>query len=32
LEVRELPARDGLPWGIAAGRATLLDAMWNFDL
>ena len=32
LEVRELPARDGMPWGIAAGRANLLDALWDFRL
>ena len=32
LEVRELPARDGMPWGIAAGRAGLLDALSDFRL
>ena len=32
LEVRELPARDGMPWGIAAGRAELLDALGDFEL
>ena len=32
LDVRELDARDGMPWGIAAGRAALLDALCEFDL
>ena len=27
LEVRDLPARDGLPYGVMAGRAELLDAL-----
>jgi myo-inositol-1(or 4)-monophosphatase len=32
LEVRDLPERDGLPYGIAAGRPGLLDALAEFDL
>jgi myo-inositol-1(or 4)-monophosphatase len=32
LEVRDLPARDGLPYGVAAGRADLLDALMAFEL
>jgi myo-inositol-1(or 4)-monophosphatase len=32
LEVRDLPARDGLPYGIAAGPPGLLDALSAFDL
>jgi myo-inositol-1(or 4)-monophosphatase len=32
LEVRDLPARDGLPYGIAAGRPALLDELAAFDL
>ena len=31
LEVRDLPARDGLPYGIMAGRGELLDALARFD-
>jgi myo-inositol-1(or 4)-monophosphatase len=32
LEVRDLPARDGLPYGVMAGRADLLDALTDrFD-
>ena len=30
LEVRDLPARDGLPYGVAAGRTALLDALSAF--
>ena len=32
LEVRELPARDGLPWGIAVARRELLDELLALDL
>ena len=32
LEVRDLPARDGLPYGVAAGNAPLLDALAAFGL
>ncbi len=32
LEVRDLPAREGLPYGIAAGRPALLDALAAFAL
>ena len=32
LEVRDLPERDGLPYGIAAGPAALLDRLSAFDL
>jgi myo-inositol-1(or 4)-monophosphatase len=32
LEIRELAERDGMPWGIAAGRPALLDALTGFDL
>jgi myo-inositol-1(or 4)-monophosphatase len=32
LEVRDLPARDGMPYGIAAGRPALLDALAPFGL
>jgi myo-inositol-1(or 4)-monophosphatase len=32
LDVRRLDERDGLPWGVAAGRANLLDALWDFGL
>jgi myo-inositol-1(or 4)-monophosphatase len=32
LEVRDLAPRDGLPYGIAAGRGRLLDEMWGFGL
>ena len=31
LEVRDLPARDGLPYGVMAGRPELLDALARFD-
>ena len=31
LEVRDLPARDGLPYGVMAGRPELLDAVERFD-
>jgi myo-inositol-1(or 4)-monophosphatase len=31
LEVRDLAARDGLPYGIIAGRPELLDALVRFD-
>ena len=31
LEVRDLPARDGLPYGIMAGPGELLDALARFD-
>ena len=31
LEVRDLPARDGMPYGVMAGRAELLDALARFD-
>ncbi|MDQ3742265.1 MAG: inositol monophosphatase, partial [Actinomycetota bacterium] len=31
LEVRDLPARDGLPYGVMAGRPALLDALARFD-
>jgi myo-inositol-1(or 4)-monophosphatase len=31
LEVRDLPARDGLPYGVMAGRSDLLDALARFD-
>ncbi|HEV2812356.1 MAG TPA: inositol monophosphatase family protein [Solirubrobacteraceae bacterium] len=31
LEVRDLPARDGLPYGVMAGRGELLDALARFD-
>jgi myo-inositol-1(or 4)-monophosphatase len=31
LEVRDLPAREGLPYGIMAGRGELLDALARFD-
>jgi myo-inositol-1(or 4)-monophosphatase len=30
LEVRDLPERDGMPYGIAAGRAKLLDILCEF--
>ncbi len=30
LEVRDLPARDGLPYGVLAGRPALLDALAAF--
>ena len=30
LEVRDLPARDGLPYGIAAGHGALLDVLASF--
>jgi myo-inositol-1(or 4)-monophosphatase len=32
LEVRDLPERDGLPYGIAAGPPELLDALEEFEL
>ncbi len=32
LEVRELPARDGLPWGIAVARSELLDELLELGL
>ena len=32
LEVRDLPARDGLPYGVAAGRGALLDELSAFRL
>jgi myo-inositol-1(or 4)-monophosphatase len=31
LEVRDLPARDGLPYGLMAGRSELLDELARFD-
>jgi myo-inositol-1(or 4)-monophosphatase len=31
LEVRDLPARDGMPYGVMAGRGELLDALARFD-
>ena len=31
LEVRDLEARDGLPYGVIAGRAELLDGLARFD-
>ena len=31
LEVRDLPARDGLPYGVMAGRGELLDALERFS-
>ena len=31
LEVRDLPARDGLPYGVMAGRGDLLDELARFD-
>jgi myo-inositol-1(or 4)-monophosphatase len=31
LEVRDLPARDGLPYGLMAGRGELLDELARFD-
>ncbi|HEV3001015.1 MAG TPA: inositol monophosphatase family protein [Solirubrobacteraceae bacterium] len=31
LDVRDLPARDGRPYGIMAGRGELLDALARFD-
>ncbi|HEX2084448.1 MAG TPA: inositol monophosphatase family protein [Solirubrobacteraceae bacterium] len=31
LEVRDLPARDGLPYGVIAGRPALIEALLEFD-
>ena len=31
LEVRDLPARDGMPYGVAAGHPSLLDRLASFD-